>query len=87
MSFEVRGRCETPSYFLSICEFLSFQLVRLGRLVFVRAWFAIANLCACVAIVYENEFSHIAPQTQQSSIAPPHFGLLSASAAVSRGRV
>ncbi len=21
MSFEVRGRCETPSYFLSICEF------------------------------------------------------------------
>ena len=23
MSFEVRGRCETPSYFLSICEFLT----------------------------------------------------------------
>ena len=48
-----------------------FSLLRLGRLVFVRAWFAIANLCACVAIVYENEFSHIAPQTQQSSIATP----------------
>ena len=27
MSFEVRGRCETPSYFLSICEFLPFNLL------------------------------------------------------------
>ena len=26
MSSEVRGRCETPSYFLSICEFPPFNL-------------------------------------------------------------
>ena len=33
MSFEVRGRWETPSYFLSICEFLPFNLWRCGRLI------------------------------------------------------
>ena len=72
MSPEVGDNREILAYFfVYVASPSPFSLLRLGRLVFVRVWFAIANLCVCVAIVYENEFSHIAPQTQQSSIATP----------------
>ncbi|MBQ5691294.1 MAG: hypothetical protein IIV24_07350, partial [Alistipes sp.] len=42
---------------------------RLGRLVCVWLLFAVANLCLCLMIVFENKFSAIIRQSQQSSIA------------------
>ena len=42
---------------------------RLGRLVCMWLLFAIANLCLCLMIVFENKFSAIICQSQQSSIA------------------
>mgnify|MGYP003392929998 CR=1 FL=1 len=82
MSFEVRGRWETPSYFLSICEFLPFNLWRCGRLICVRLLFAVANLCLCQISDFENEFSVVICQTQQSTIATASLGLLKPAAVV-----
>ena len=42
---------------------------RLGRLICVRLLFAVANLCLSLIIVFENKFSAIISQSQQSSIA------------------
>ena len=84
MSFEVRGRCETPSYFLSICEFLPFNLWRCGRLVCVRLLFAVANNCLCRISDFENEFSVAICQIQQSTIATASLGLLKPAEVVSK---
>ena len=84
MSFEVRGRCETPSYFLSICEFLPFNLWRCGRLIFFRLLFAIANNCLCQISDFENRFSVAICQIQQSTIATASLGLLKPAAVVSK---
>ena len=84
MSFEVRGRCETPSYFLSICEFLSFNLWRCGRLIFFRLLFAIANNCLWLISDFENEFLVAICQIQQSTIATASLGLLKPAEVVSR---
>ena len=46
-----------------------------------------AIIRACVTIVLENEFSHIVPQSRQSSIAPTLFALLKPSAVVSSREV
>ena len=53
--------------FVSVAR--SFSLLRLGRLVCVRLLFALANLCLCQTNVFENKFSAIICQSQQSSIA------------------
>ena len=84
MSFEVRGRCETPSYFLSICEFLTFNLWRCGRLICFRLLFAVANNCLCRISDFENEFSVAICQIQQSTIATASLGLLKPAEVVSR---
>ena len=47
----------------------SFCRWRLGRLVCVWLLFAVANLCLCLMIVFENKLSAIISQSQQSSIA------------------
>ena len=47
----------------------SFSRWRLGRLVCVWLLFAVANLCLCLMIIFENKFSAIISQSQQSPIA------------------
>ena len=47
----------------------SFSRWRFGRLICVWQLFAIANHCLCPMIVFENKFSDIISQTQQSLIA------------------
>ena len=84
MSFEVRGRWETPSYFLSICEFLPFNLWRCGRLVFFRLLFAGANNCLWLISDFENKFSVAICQIQQSTIATASLGLLKPAEVVSK---
>ena len=84
MSSEVRGRCETPSYFLSICEFLPFNLWRCGRLIFFRLLFAIANNCLWLISDFENKFSVAICQRQQSTIATASLGLLKPAEVVSK---
>ena len=84
MSSEVRGRCETPSYFLSICEFLPFNLWRCGRLLCFRLLFAVANNCLCQIGDFENEFSVAICQIQQSTIAIASLGLLKPAEVVSK---
>ena len=84
MSSEVRGRCETPSYFLSICEFPPFNLWRCGRLICVRLSFAVANNCRCQISDFENKFSVAICQIQQSTIATASLGLLKPAEVVSR---
>ena len=47
----------------------SFSRWRLGRLICVWLLFAVANHCLCLMIIFENRFSAIISQNQQSSIA------------------
>ena len=63
-----REVCKNFSFF-SYPRAESFSLSRLGRLVCVRLLSACANPCLCQMIVYENEFSAIICQRQQSPIA------------------
>ena len=55
--------------FFSLHSRDSFSRWRLGRLVCVGLLFAVANLCLCLMIIFENKFSAIISQSQQSSIA------------------
>jgi len=67
MSFEVRGRWETPSY--------SFVYVRVSLLsaccasadLSSQGGIAIAIICLCQTIVFENKFSDIVSQIQTIS--------------------
>ena len=74
----LRYEVNPPTQLFGIAPFLfllrswdSVSRWRFGRLVCVWRLFAVANLCLCLIIVFENKFSAIISQTQQSSIVTP----------------
>ena len=73
-----------PLIFLSICEFLTFNLWRCGRLICVWLLFAVANNRLWLISDFENRFSVAICQTQQSTIATASLGLLKPAAVVSK---
>ena len=74
-----------PLIFCLFASFSPFNLWRCGRLICVRLLFAVANNCLCQIIDFENKFSVIFCQTQQSTIATASLGLLKPAEVVSRG--
>ena len=62
----------------------TFNLWRCGRLICFRLLFAVANNCLCQIGDFENEFSVVICQTQQSTIATASLGLLKPAEVVSR---
>ena len=73
-----------PLIFYICCEFLPFNLWRCGRLIFFRLLFAGANNCLWLISDFENKFSVVICQTQQSTIATVSLGLLKPAEVVSR---
>ena len=84
MSPEVGDNREILAYFYLCCKPLSFNLWRCGRLVCVRLLFAVANNCLCQISDFENKFSVVISQPQQSTIATASLGLLKPAEVVSR---
>ena len=79
---EIGDSRETLAY--SFAPLNYFQLVAPRQTCLRSDVICFANYRSCGTSVPENKFSHIAPQPRQSTIEHPHFGLLSAAAAVSK---
>ena len=73
-----------PLIFCLFASFSPFNLWRCGRLICVRLLFAVANNCLCRISDFENKFSVVIRQTQQSMIATASLGLLKPAEVVSR---
>ena len=72
-----------PLIFCLFASFSPFNLWRCGRLICFRLLFAVANNCLCQIIDFENKFSVVICQPQQSMIATASLGLLKPAAVVS----
>ena len=85
MSPEVGDNREILAYFfVYVASPSPFNLWRCGRLICVRLLFAVANNCLCRISDFENKFSVVIRQTQQSMIATASLGLLKPAEVVSR---
>ena len=68
---EIRGRWETPSYFFVYLRVSLLSACCASADLSSQGGIAIAIICLCQTIVFENKFSDIVRQTQQSLIVPP----------------
>ena len=80
---EVRGRCETPSYFLFMPLLNYFQLVAPRQTCLCSGVICSANIWFIWCFALKINFLQTSDKLNNLRLSHPHFGLLSASAAVS----